>query len=129
MTVLLFVLMLNSITIMFSCKKCNTKKKYHELSLDLAARLIEYRLCVECYYFYCLVLHKNKQQYKFSIIIINGKHYSIGSSKSKEGKKYVIFFRDGTQLTTYDLRLHSIVPKRWQKVLPNNARFIKVRGK
>lgn len=103
-----------------SCKKCSRKENLHQLELHLAARLIEYRLCQKCLMWKSLVF--SRKNYRYQIALIKDICYWIGNKKS--GNKFTIRFRDGKQVTTYDLISFGKVPKRWQKILCNNARFV-----
>jgi hypothetical protein len=104
----------------FPCKKCSYRESLSELELHLAARLIEYRLCQKCFQWKSLIdIRKNSY---YQIAIIKDICYWVGNNKSNN--KFTIRFRDGKQITTYNLISFGKVPKRWHKILCNNARFI-----
>ncbi len=105
----------------FSCRKCNYKEIVHNLDLSLAARLIEHRLCHNCYQWSSLA--SSKEKLKHSLVVINSICYLINNTKSSS--KFTIRFRDGKQITTHNLFLFGEVPKRWRKLLTDNARFVK----
>jgi hypothetical protein len=106
----------------FICKKCNYKEDLHQLELHLAASMIEYRLCQQCLQWSSLISLNKISPHQ--VVIIKDVCYLITKNKISNDK-FVIRFRDGKQITTYNLVSFGIIPERWKKILCNNARFVK----
>lgn len=104
----------------FFCKKCSYSEDVNQLDFYLTARLIEHRLCQKCLLWTSLVSLRKSNYYQ--IAIIKDICYWIGNKKLDN--KFTIRFRDGKQVTTYNLVSFGKIPKRWQKILCNNARFV-----
>lgn len=106
------------------CKKCSRKESLHELDLDTAARLVEWRLCQQCLYWKSIILMKSNPLHMYRIFIINNICYLIKNILNKCDKKFVIRFKDGKQITIYNFIRLGSVPRRWRNLLCNNARII-----
>lgn len=62
-------------------------------------------------------------------VVVDGTHYIIGPEEDRgfrgfSGRKFVIRFFDGTEVTTTNLWHQGHVPERFKDMFPNNAEFI-----
>lgn len=107
-----------------NCRRCKS-----EVQLNYTARtnrrMEKNRLCFECQYWNEL----SKSAHLPNSVRIEGKHYWIGredapmSGRGFYGELFTIIFRSGRIVHTTNLWCQGDIPVKWQRKLPNNAKF------
>ena len=109
------------------CKECNSEI---ELCYDKETKtqLIKYQLCFNCNFWREKVDIKDREE----VARIDGAHYIIGKNDHSPnrfrgfgGSKFTISFFDGREIVTSDLWYQGVIPDKFKKRLPDNAKFIR----
>jgi hypothetical protein len=105
----------------YTCIECGGPGNAHE-RLDGAVLLAE-KLCSDCHFWI-----KKIKDTAPNRVIAKGHHYRIGRPGEAfpgfAGRKFVINFNDGRQITTTNLWHQGEVPARFRDRLPDNAVFV-----
>lgn len=83
--------------------------------------------CFDCYFW--LKKANLAQHHLARRVIVKGEHYMIGENypepfKGFGGRDFSINFHDGRKIKTSNLWYQGEIPKRFKKLLPDNAEFV-----
>jgi hypothetical protein len=108
----------------FTCKHCG---KFEDGEWNHNDQLIARELCFSCDFWMDKVPEANDPR----SVRVDGVHYFIGPEHKGPatfsgfgGRKFVIAFTDGRQVTTRNLWCQGDIPESFQSLLPNNATFV-----
>ena len=93
---------------------------------ETKSMMIEKTVCFSCAYWYTKVSTINDPE----IAIIDGRYYAVGHALPGAGvagfggRKFIIKFNDGREVTTFDLWNGSSIPPEFLEMFPDNAKFI-----
>lgn len=115
------------------CRECNELKDLPASTGEaMIAMTLQY--CGSCYFWHQLEVLKDDP----NSVRIGGKHYFIGQETSLEqdppkwrgmgGGKVIVEFFDGHRVTSTNFWYQGEIPEKWQKRIPENARFINQKG-
>lgn len=112
-----------------TCVECG-KASANEWIESVATRLAEKSLCHDCGFWDEWVERADRGD-DDKIVRVDGNHYHIGDEMSSSlfrgfgGRKFVIRFHDGREVTSTNLWGQGDIPAHFRKRLPDNAEFVK----